>query len=336
MLDSGQNWELFGYDMRNLGRHWLAAWRDFLWAYDSPVRKHLDEPVMLRDGDESCTYHAGEPAADTETDCQAVLLPDELVLSRRLDVPAAAEADLEQVIALEVTASSPFSPDDTSRGWCVVDRDEARLRVLLAIASRSAAMAQLGQRYGSHDAHAQEVWARVDGRVLVLDGFGEQKRAGLYRQRLVRVSVLAGVAALLLLVALGAAAGFKKLELGRVEGVAARAQGEAAAASRYRATLAKGNETVAVINELTALYPSPHPELARLTRLLGDDAYVERFSMQSREIDLRGRSGNAAGLMQVLSEQPEYAEVVAASPIRRIASSELEQFHLKLKVEGSN
>ena len=125
MLDSGQNWELFGYDMRNLGRHWLAAWR-------GETARVLD----LRDGEERLTYHAGKPVAGAETACQAVLLPDDLVLSRRLDVPAAAEADLEQVIALEVTASSPFSPDDTSRGWCVVDRDEARLQVLLAIASR--------------------------------------------------------------------------------------------------------------------------------------------------------------------------------------------------------
>jgi hypothetical protein len=336
MLDSGQNWELFGYDMRNLGRHWLAAWRDFLWAYDSPVRKHLDEPVLLHDGNESLPYHAGEPAARVDTDCEAVLLPDELVLSRRLDLPAAAEAELEQVIALEVNASSPFSPDDTSRGWCVVNRDESRLQVLLAIASRSAAMAHVGHRYGSHDAQAQEVWARVDDKVLVLDGFGEQRRARHYRQRLVRVSILLMVAAALLLTAMGTAAGFKKLELGRVEAVAARAQGEANAASRYRATLGRGNETVAVINDLTAQYPSPHPELARLTRLLGDDAYVERFSMQGLEIDLRGRSGNAAGLMQTLSEQPEYAEVVAASPIRRIANSDMEQFHLKLKIEGAD
>ncbi len=49
MLDSGRSWELFGYDMRNVGRHWIGAWRDFLWAYDSPVRRHLDEAVVLRD-----------------------------------------------------------------------------------------------------------------------------------------------------------------------------------------------------------------------------------------------------------------------------------------------
>lgn len=36
MLDKSQNWELFGYDMRHLGAYWLAAWRDLLWAPDSP------------------------------------------------------------------------------------------------------------------------------------------------------------------------------------------------------------------------------------------------------------------------------------------------------------
>ncbi len=102
MIEASQNWELFGYDMRNLGRHWLAAWRDALWAYDSPVRKHLDEPVMLHEGDQSLPYHAGEPAAPVETDCQAVLLPEALVLSRRLDLPVAAECRL----ALRIRVSS--------------------------------------------------------------------------------------------------------------------------------------------------------------------------------------------------------------------------------------
>ena len=47
MLEKGQNWELFGYDVRRLGRYWIAAWRDLLWAHDSPVRHRLDEVVTV-------------------------------------------------------------------------------------------------------------------------------------------------------------------------------------------------------------------------------------------------------------------------------------------------
>ena len=128
----------------------------------------------------------------------------------------------------------------------------------------------------------------------------------------------------------------KRLELEKVEGWATRTQTEASEASKHRATLGQGNETVAVINELTALYPSPHPQLARLTRLLGDDAYVERFSAQGLEIDLRGRARSAAVMMQEISEQPDYDNVAAVSPIRRIPNSDVEQFHLKIKLEGGS
>ncbi len=91
MLESGQNWELFGYDMRNVGRHWSAAWRDLLFGHDSPLRGRLDESVRLIDPAGSRCYHAGRPTADTDTDCEAVLLPEELVLARTLRLPLAVE-----------------------------------------------------------------------------------------------------------------------------------------------------------------------------------------------------------------------------------------------------
>ena len=58
--------------------------------------------------------------------------------------------------------------------------------------------------------------------------------------------------------------------------------------------------------------------------------------MNGLEIDLRGRADNAAVMMQELSEQPEYVEVTAVSPIRRIPNTEVEQFHLKVRLEGES
>lgn len=336
MFESGQNWELFGYDVRNVGRHWMAAWREFLWAYDSPLRQKLDEAVVLHDGVSEQSYHAGLACGRIETDCQAVLLPDELVLSKRLSLPPGVETDLESVIAMEVAASSPFGAEDTAFGWRETGRSDQGIGISLVIISKSAAMTYIAQNYGSHDAKAQEVWARVDGQAVVLQGFGEHRRAQRYRSRLMRVSGMLVAAAMFLLIGVAASAGLKRLELRKVEALAARAQTEAAVASRHRSTLGQGNETVSVINELAALYPSPHLQLAQLTRLLGDDAYVERFSSQGLEIDLRGRAGSAAVMMQELSEQPAYADVVAVSPIRRIPNSDVEQFHLKIRLEGGS
>jgi len=42
-------------------------------------------------------------------------------------------------------------------------------------------------------------------------------------------------------------------------------------------------------------------------------------------------------VMELITEQPEYIGVTAASPIRKLANSGLEQFHLKvqMKMEGA-
>ena len=335
MFESGQNWELFGYDMRNVGRHWLAAWRDFLWADDSPVRRRLDEAVVLRTPEGERAYQAGIACGGVRTECGAVLLPDELVLCRTLRLPLAVEPDLDSVLALEVNANSPFSAEDTAYGWHVSSRGEQHLEVVLAIVSMSAVMAYVAQQYGSHDAHAQEVWAELGGAMVVINGFGESKRAALYRRRLLKVAGLAAAACLVLLLTAAASAGFKKLELENLESLAADTQREAAHASRMRAALGQTNETIAYINQLGGAFPSAHTELSRLTQLLGDDTFVERFAMNGLEIDLRGRARDASTVMQLLTEQPQYAEVAAASPIRRLPGTEVEQYHLKIRIQGA-
>ena len=115
MSDVGQNWELFGYDMRQLGRHWFAAWHDLLWADESPVRRRLGDVVQLHSDDGDILYQAGRPSAPAPFECEAILLPDELVLTRMLRLPASAEAHLESVITMEVARAAATSPAEFER-----------------------------------------------------------------------------------------------------------------------------------------------------------------------------------------------------------------------------
>lgn len=334
MFESGQNWELFGYDMRNLGKHFNAAWRELLWAYDSPIRSHLDEPVNLRSPAGVRCFQAGKPSGESKTHCAAVLLPDDLVLTRRLRLPVAVEADLESVLALEVNSNSPFAAADTGFGWALVARDEHFLHLVLVIVSLSSAMTYIGHEYDSHNAQAQEAWVEVDDQMIVVRGFGEGRREECYRRRLFKVGAMLAAAAVVLLVIAGVGAGFKKLELESLQAMASVAEREAEQATRMRAALNSANETAGEVGQVSRLYPSPHLELARLSKLLADDAYVERLSVNGQEIDLRGRAADAADIMQLLTKQPEYAAVTAASAIRKIPGTDVEQFHLKIQLRG--
>lgn len=334
MFESGQNWELFGYDTRSLGRHFVAAWKDLLWAYDSPLRKHLDETVTLQTPEGERVYQAGTPTGSIAAACRAVLLPDELVLTRQLRLPLAVEPDLEDALALEAQACSPFAASDTGTGWLVTARDERQIHVELVIVSLSAAMAYIGQQYGSHDAHAQEVWVAAGDNMVVVRGFGEGQREKFYRRRLLRVASMFGVAAILLLLVLLVSAGFKKWELQRLTELEASTQHAAADAMRLRSALAEANETIAAVNGLLAMNPSAHRELARLTRLLDDSTYVDRLEINGREIEIQGKAVDAAQVMESLTRQAEYDDVVAASPIRKLQNTGIEQFNLKVQLAG--
>ena len=332
ILDKGQNWELFGYDVRHLGRYWTAAWRDLLWSHDSPVRLRLDEAVAVHTGSGTVCYQGGAPCAGVAgSACSAVLLPDELVLGKQIRVPLAAESELGAMLALEVKASSPFGGEDTRWGWSVVARDESGLRIALAIVSASATMAFLGREYQSHDGRAQEVWAQAAGVMVVVQGFGEGLRERRYRRRLLQSAGLLAVIALLLLAMAGVAAGFKDAELQRLDRLAATITRDAAEASRLKAVLAVANETISAANEVVALYPNPHAELARLTRLLGDETSISSFAMAGPDIRLRGKAADAAQVMQQLTDEPGYLNVVAPQAISRMADGQ-EQFYLNIRV----
>jgi len=336
MLDRGQNWELFGYDVRHLGRYWVAAWRDLLWTHDSPVRRHLDEVVRLHGPQGSRYYQSGSPCTvATDAECQAVLLPDDLVLCKILQVPVAAEAELEPMVALEVRASSPFASGDTRWGWSVVARDEARLRIALVMVSASGTMAYLGREYAIHDTHQCEVWVEVEDVMVVVQGFGEALREQRYRRRLLRSTAVLGLIALLALVAVGISAAFKSAQLQRIETLSASTMRAAEAASGYRSLLAEANETITAANEVVARYPSPHAELARLSRLLGDDASVTSFAMNGPDIRLRGRATDAALVVEELTNEPAYLDMVPQA-IVKLGDTGQEQFSLNFRVDAEH
>lgn len=332
-----QQWFLFGYDMRQVGRHWLAAWRDLLWGLDSPLRRHLDEVVRVEDPEGTArAYQSGRAlggdGAPGSAQCRAVALPAELVLRKRLELPVAVEGDLSAALRIEVGANSPFTGDDTAWGWRLADRGERTLAVELVIASRSAVMAYLGRVYGSHDPQAQEVWAAGGNGMVTLAGFGESRRDTLYRRRLGRVAAMAA-GALVLVPALAAVLAWgKELELARLQSVASETERAAEEVTALRGELAAANVQLLAARELVARYPNPHVELARLTKLLGDEAWVAHFSADGDLMRIRGRARDAAAVMQSLSGDPAYLEVTAPQAISRVGNTDQEQFYLDIRV----
>jgi len=335
-LMSGQQWSLFGYDLRTLPALWVAAWREVLWSDEAPIRKLLDEPVNLH---EPWIDGAPKPrllrvgVRQNVTDyASAQLLPDDMVLSCWLNLPEKAEAHLSSAIELEVRARSPFPQDDTAFGWRIASRTGGILGICLCIVSRSSVNAYLHKYLRAEDIQQMEVWVKVDQYYLVINGFGEQYRNGRYATRLRKLGGWSAyiIAIVLMLLALPPVLG--AIQLNHYESELARVQSSSQQAVRLRNTLTADNERIAEINKMLTLSAQPHRELLRLTEVLDDDIYLNSFEQTGPRIRIDGMAVNAAQLMTSLSETTWYVDVKAPSAIRREGRSNLERFVLDLTV----
>jgi general secretion pathway protein L len=335
MFQTTHNWELFGFDVRLIGRQWRSAWREFLWGSASPVLARLDETVRVHSQEAEQYFYAGRQlhhADPVAVSCDAILLPPDIVLSKTLYLPLAVETDLQAVMALEVGAHNPFPPGDTVSGWTIIRKTPDQLCIGLVIASASAVMTFLARHFGCHDARAYEVWARIDDTVVVLEGFGEAGRRQRYRQRLTRTAGMIVISAVLVAAIFGTFTAAKHFELLRHQEMADEIQGEAAAALQARQALLAASETISAVNKFVSTYPNPHVELARLTRLLGDGASIISFNMAGANLQLRGRAVDAAAVVQELTAEPAYVKVTSPQAITKLGSSGLEEFYIDIEL----
>ena len=87
-------------------------------------------------------------------------------------------------------------------------------------------------------------------------------------------------------------------------------------------------------DDLTSKLPSPHFEMARLSRLLGDDAYLTHFRMQGSNLDIRGVAADAAVVVQQLTDESAYKRVAAPQAITKYFNTDREQFFLNIELAG--
>ena len=336
MLQSANNWEIFGFDVRNLGKEWRAAWRNFLWAYDSPVKSRLDEVVSVHSESGTLQYQGLDVInanASLPSQCDAVMLPEDLVLAKTLEMPASVELDLDSVMVYEVLANSPFPENDTGYGWRLVEKQSDHIVVQLAVVSLSATLAYLERQYNIHNIHSREVWVSVGDLPITLKGFGEARRDELYLGRLKKSAAMLAYCCVMV-VFLGSALTMAKfLELEQYRVFASEVQERSKSASTMRESVLRANDAVNAIKTLQAENPNPHLELARLTRLLSDDAYLESLSMTGRDLRIRGRAANAAEIMEMLNKEPAYGSVTAPQAIVKTPDGQ-ERFTLSISLSG--
>lgn len=351
------SFNLFGIDLLNVYDHWKQGWAEALqWPFFA--RFFPVEPVCVIDT-------AGEkiwwPAKDgkytgsaTGSVVQAVLLPEDCVLRQQITLPRLAVNQQLQAVELAVQAASPFPIEQTVWGFHAISAGQG-VRVDIALAAREHVEQHL-QRFSTTERieNAQtavdenenasaskaselpmprdiEVWASISPPV-VLRGFGEplrQKRASLIR---IKVLLLMILAVFLLGGMIVSPVLHKRTQVFQAQAALGQLMQEVAPVVAERDALGLANERLQSVNDYQHARPDPRYVLGRLSALLPDSVYLNRFDMRGRVVVIGGLAENAAGLMELLGTQTDFSDLKAPSAISRDGLSGKESFTIEFRL----
>jgi general secretion pathway protein L len=314
-----------------------AAWRRlqasplFSWLTPSvPVR--LDRPdgshaFWLASADGLTPLPAGQAPASA---FRATEIPEEHLLVRRIMLPALSESEIRQAVALDVAAASPFAAEDLVWAYSTRRAANGMVEAQVVLASRRQVGALVGQGAGA-GAATPEAWAwQPPFAPAVLPGFGEARRdAAARRGRRLAFGLVVG--ALVLAVA---AALTPVLQL-RMRAVEANRAMEALVkrtepALKQRAALTEALDAGNALGEMLAQRSQPLLVLDLLTQALPDDTSLLGLTVQGNKITINGMTGNAAGLMQLLSAHSQFRDVKAPTAATRPLGSPKDLFTIEL------
>lgn len=330
----------FGLDLRGVWREVRQPW---LRMHEWPVLAWLtpSAPVRLlrEDGSDACwlgdVRRSTAPQGKLAPRLNAVELPDDLVLQRSLRLPPMAPADTAQAVKLQAHGLSPFPAEDLVWGYRLLSPQAGVHEAQIALASRKQ-VAQVLDRAAPRlpEGTVPEVWVCPDdGPPIVMAGYGEGARgADVMRQRRVGYALLVCAALGLLAIALT-----PTLQLW-MRGTQA-AQAHAAFVPTVRPALAQREALLQSVERLNALSTQladridPLRVLDALTRALPDDSALQSLRVQGQTVTISGLTGNAATLMQLLSDQPGLRDVRAPSPATRQAGATSEAFTIAFALD---
>lgn len=311
---------LFGLDLGRmrgalrLGLEGILRWPAMGWL-SPPKRVHVMRPDGMASICSGTSFRVVDAEANARAEFRAIVLPDEIVLAHTFRFPQLTEAEIKQALEMQLSTLSPLPTDDVVWGWRIDEVHDMALDVTLAFASRVHVEGFL-QRLGlPGQTESFEIWADVDGPVLI-NGFGEA-----LRRRAVRAGRFRMLALAVLTVALFAA--FSVTHFWQLRARVFDAQQQLSAvqsrAAPYvgaRDGIVRANDSARAISRYLQDRASAAELLEILTRMLPDNAFLTRLEVEGRTVRVTGLATNAAGLMEMLRSREGFTELRSLAPIR--------------------
>lgn len=333
---AGNQWSLFGFDLREAWGAFLAGWRE---ALSRPWLAWLvpDEVVRLVGASGEVQFRRGARAlaSAAASEAVAVELPESLVLESRRLLPLLPSADIERALALHVASMSPFDDQDTVWGWSKEALPGDKLALVVVMASRAQVEAFIASRAAELGGAVPEVWFDP-ARPIIVRGFGERARLRRRARRgLVSAALLVLAAALLLaLASVPVIHAHQRADQARAAYEQLQREAQPLLAKKEQlAALTRGMED---LDRQIAAYVAPLPALARLTGAVPDNAMVDRLAFEQGKLRIWGQAEDAAALLNQVGQTRGFYNVRSPSAIQRNARTGKESYAIEmdLRAEG--
>ncbi|WP_353234890.1 PilN domain-containing protein [Diaphorobacter ruginosibacter] len=347
---------LFGLDLRNLWRDLKSPWVKLAsspsWSWIAPqaaihVKPDAGQAGGMWEPDPASRGFRHVSSAGPQASAkrqggrfEAVIVPEHLILRKRLFMPRLDGEHMSRAIALEAANSSPFQSSDLAWGYAIHPKAATPGADVVAVDMVVASRSRIAQHFGpaveqSGAARAPEVWALLPDRndmAMLIPGYGESARAASARRYWGTVGALAAVA-LALVVAI-AVTPYLQLRARVMQANAAYGMLDQRAAPQLakRAALLKAEDEVKALADIIGHRLDTLQVIQMLTNALPDDTVLQRLQLQDRKVMIAGDAADAAGLMQKLGSLPQVREVRPLSATTRRPGMVKDSFQIEFQL----
>lgn len=258
-------------------------------------------------------------------------LPADVMLTRRLQLPAQVRDHLRQVLTYELDRLTPFNSQQVFFDARVLTSHGSKLDVELALCPREQATAWLEHLANSQLPVSTLTWAGAwpEANLLPPQARPRPKLAPLLLKWLLLLLVLSLIAAVLI-----TPLWQRHHQQERLTQELRRVSAQAEQVSQVREALERARLGSVAVLERKREHPRMADLLLELTDLLPDDTWVQTLNYRDGEVDIRGESGQATALISLLERGPGISNVTFRSPVMQVAASGSERFHIAFKYQS--
>lgn len=323
-----------------------AAWRLRL-GLEKPVlaisrRADLVDVVLISAGQvrkicQGASVAAAQQALDElrpaiaakKLHCTLLLDPED-ILTRRLNLPAAASARLAEVMAFELPRQTPFSIDNAYYDWQNIEASESGVVINLAAAERSRIDVELR---AARDLGIEAATVDIrgpDGGPAGFDLLRHTRGGAGFRWRYSIGKALACTVLILFVVMAHVEVGKQEAVLVALNADLVRVRRDALAVEALRKDLdqMRARQSFIATQAKDKLVVAA---LLRLSRELPDTVWLQQLHLQGREMRLSGYAPDAAAVVNILEKSGYFENAQFRAPsIRR--NADMDRFDISVSI----